>query len=261
MLTLILSGSGACDGKRGHLDAGQNLARIHFQSGLQRYRYGVTRRIASPPAAPRHRAYSFYRIQVSKFGARQAPLRTENHGAFWTMVGTLGAQLVSTRQVGRATAIIFGGVSAASVIGVPLVNLISNHGGWRVGFTCLAVLSLLTGLALAALLPRTVGSEPLNRSVFKVVLSNKQLRRLYAIAALPASAIYVAIFNGAIGTGAFVGAGILDDWGVGLLCTGATALSLISLAVVPRLQVTSVGGASGAANGTHEAESTLEKQA
>ncbi len=296
------------------------------------------------------------------------------HGAFWTMVGTLGAQLVSTRQVGRATAIIFGGVSAASVIGVPLVNLISNHGGWRVGFTCLAVLSLLTGLALAALLPRIPGSEPLNRSVFKVVLSNKQLRRLYAIAALvivahfaaftfvevllssrlnvsassiaiclfafgaagiagnflcgalidrhpkyllgsalllmslclivigsgiaggttvatilvfgwgmgiamvfvsiqtsvlrvagdaalPASAIYVAIFNGAIGTGAFVGAGILDNWGVGLLCTGAAALSLISLAVVPRLQVTSVGGASGAANGMHKAESALEKQA
>nr|WP_084659807.1 MFS transporter [Vibrio sonorensis] len=71
------------------------------------------------------------------------------HGAFWAMIGSLGAQLVASNQVGRATAIIFGGVSSASVLGVPLINWISSYSGWRLSFVVLAGLSVFTALAFA----------------------------------------------------------------------------------------------------------------
>ena len=65
------------------------------------------------------------------------------HGAFWAMIGTLGAQLVPPHQVGLATSIIFGGVSAASVLGVPLANLVGAAQGWRTAFGCTAGLAFL----------------------------------------------------------------------------------------------------------------------
>lgn len=269
------------------------------------------------------------------------------HGAFWAMVGTMGAQLVPKEQVGRATAVIFGGVSIASVVGVPLVNLLANHAGWRAAFGCLGSLSLATGLTLAVLLPKIPGTAPIGIDRLQSVIANTRLRQLYVIAAvtivahfaaftyietllssrlhlsvawvavclfafgvagiagnllcgafidshlrrmltfallamalslvitgtdstrgpliallvvigwgagvatlfvgiqawvirlagelaLPASAIYAAIFNAAVGTGALVGASVLDSWGVGTLCIGAAALMLASSAMVAR---------------------------
>ncbi|MEC5318721.1 MFS transporter [Brenneria populi subsp. brevivirga] len=105
------------------------------------------------------------------------------HGAFWAMAATLGAQLVPARLIGRATAIIFGGVSVASVLGVPLVNVISNHAGWRAAFACLSLLALAAGLALAISLPRMAGGICLRPTQLLSVLGNGELRWLYAIAA------------------------------------------------------------------------------
>lgn len=105
------------------------------------------------------------------------------HGAFWAMAATLGAQLVPVHRIGRATAIIFGGVSVASVLGVPLVNVISNHADWRTAFACLGLLALTTGLALATLLPRMAGGISLRPAQLLSVLGNVELRWLYLIAA------------------------------------------------------------------------------
>lgn len=273
------------------------------------------------------------------------------HGAFWAMVGTLGAQLVSAHRLGRATAIIFGGVSVASVLGVPLANVISNNADWRATFACLGLLALATGVALAAFLPRMTGEAPLRRAQLTSVVRNPGLRRLYVVAAgtiiahfatftfierllssqmhiapswvaiclfafgaagvlgnllcgalidqhlksmlagavlvmtlcmltigwgyaggitaaimlvlawgmavavlfvgiqawvirlagdaaLPASAIYAAIFNGAIGTGALAGAGVLEAWGVAVLCLGTAAVMGVCFVLVSQLRAT-----------------------
>nr|WP_276516524.1 MFS transporter [Rosenbergiella australiborealis] len=47
--------------------------------------------------------------------------------------------------------------------------------------------------------------------------------------ALPASAIYAAIFNGAVGFGAIFGSGILEHWSVSVLYYLASIITLISL--------------------------------
>ncbi len=267
------------------------------------------------------------------------------HGAFWAMIGTLGAQLVSESRVGKATAIIFGGVSTASVLGVPLINWISFDAGWRSSFSLLGILSVVTALTLALSLPHVSGTPRLGRGQLLSVFRNSKLRIVYLIAAcgivshfaaftyvevllssvialanswisiclltfgvtgivgnficgmyidnhlkrvlsiglllislcltlislptvnnkvttllflsgwglgvailfvglqtwiirlakddaLPASAIYAAIFNGAVGMGAVFGAGILDHWNISTLYLSASLMALLSLALV-----------------------------
>jgi len=101
------------------------------------------------------------------------------HGAFWAMIGSIGAQLVPARQVGLATSIIFGGVSVASVLGVPLANLITQLDGWRTAFAVIAGLSLLTALAIALTVPRLSASSALGMNALTSVLKNRSFQRIY----------------------------------------------------------------------------------
>lgn len=105
------------------------------------------------------------------------------HGAFWAMIGTMAVQLVSPQHVGKATAIIFGGVSAASVLGVPLINWISSGADWRLSFSWLGILSVITGFTLAVSLPYLSGASRLNRNQFSFVFRSPKLKLVYLITA------------------------------------------------------------------------------
>ncbi|MBP2583231.1 putative MFS family arabinose efflux permease [Streptomyces sp. PvR006] len=78
-------------------------------------------------------------------------------GGFWALAGGLAPRLVPAGAVGRATAVIFGGVSAASVLGVPAGTLLTERVGWRWAFAATGVLALLAAAALRTLLPRLPG--------------------------------------------------------------------------------------------------------
>lgn len=64
-------------------------------------------------------------------------------GGIWAIAGGLAARLVPGPLIGLATSIIFGGVAAASVLGVPLGALIGDLAGWRWAFAAMALLSAL----------------------------------------------------------------------------------------------------------------------
>ncbi|MDR2330329.1 MAG: MFS transporter, partial [Comamonas sp.] len=64
-------------------------------------------------------------------------------GGIWAVAGGLAARLVPAAAVGLATSIIFGGVAAASVLGVPMGALIGEGAGWRWAFGVMALFSLL----------------------------------------------------------------------------------------------------------------------
>lgn len=70
-------------------------------------------------------------------------------GGFWTMGAGVAARLVPTRAVHRATALITAGISAGTVVSLPLGALVGHIAGWRTAFIVAAGASLL---ALAALL-------------------------------------------------------------------------------------------------------------
>ncbi|MFE1907508.1 MFS transporter [Streptomyces gardneri] len=81
-------------------------------------------------------------------------------GGFWALAGGLAPRLVAPAAVGRATAVVFGGVSAASVLGVPAATVVAERIGWRWAFAATGLLSLLAAAALLALLPRLPGRGP-----------------------------------------------------------------------------------------------------
>lgn len=114
------------------------------------------------------------------------------HGAFWAMIGTIGAQLVPARQVGLATSIIFGGVSAASVLGVPLANLLAQLDGWRTAFVVVAALSLATAVAIALTVPRVSTSAPVGLRALSTVMRDRTFRRLYSATACAITAHFAA---------------------------------------------------------------------
>src|SRR5882757_10433739 len=55
-------------------------------------------------------------------------------GGFWAIGAGLGARLVTEQHVGRATSIIFAGVSLGMLIGGPAGALIGDLIGWRAAF-------------------------------------------------------------------------------------------------------------------------------
>ena len=75
-------------------------------------------------------------------------------GAFWSIAGGIAVRLVPERYVPRATAVIFGGIGAASVVGVPAGTLVGDLLGWRAALVGLAALALAVGFAVRALVPR-----------------------------------------------------------------------------------------------------------
>ena len=75
-------------------------------------------------------------------------------GGIWAIAGGLATRLVLPQRVGLATAIIFGGVAAASVLGVPLAAWTGELLGWRQAFAGMALLSALVLLLHLAVIPR-----------------------------------------------------------------------------------------------------------
>ncbi|WP_276615444.1 MFS transporter [Nonomuraea basaltis] len=81
-------------------------------------------------------------------------------GGFWAIAGALAVRLVPASHVPRATAIIFGGVGAANVFGVPIGTMIGGLANWRIAFGALSALALAVLVALLAVLPPLAAAQP-----------------------------------------------------------------------------------------------------
>ncbi|MEE1924003.1 MFS transporter [Pseudomonas sp. 148P] len=74
-------------------------------------------------------------------------------GGTWAIAGGLAIRLVDARSLGLATSIIFGGVAAASVLGVPLGALVGDFAGWRWAFAAMAAFSVAVLVLFLAVVP------------------------------------------------------------------------------------------------------------
>jgi MFS transporter, DHA1 family, inner membrane transport protein len=81
------------------------------------------------------------------------------HGAFLGIAALYAGDLVDPERKGRAIALVFSGLTAATVLGAPLGAAVGRALGWRFTFWSLVILGGIALVALIALLPRRTAAE------------------------------------------------------------------------------------------------------
>ncbi|MDQ0649801.1 MFS transporter [Pseudomonas cedrina] len=167
-------------------------------------------------------------------------------GGIWAVAGGLAARLVPAHAVGLATSIIFGGVAAASVLGVPLGALIGDFAGWRWAFGCMAIFS--AGVLLIHLF--AIPALPVHHSVtlrqFAEQFANRKLQAGLALTILLVAGHFMAFtfvrplllsvsgfdaqWIGAL-LFAYGVAGIIGNFLAGIIAARRTALTLVFISL------------------------------
>ncbi|GAA3021545.1 MFS transporter [Streptomyces fulvorobeus] len=95
-------------------------------------------------------------------------------GAFWTMGVGVGRRLVAPAQVTRATSLVMAGISAGTVVSLPLGNLVAQYWDWRSALAATSVLSVSVLLVQLRVLPKMPAAGALHiGDVFGLLRSPK----------------------------------------------------------------------------------------
>jgi len=76
------------------------------------------------------------------------------HGTFFGVGSVVATGLVSEDRKASAIAVMFTGLTAANILGVPLGTWIGQHFGWRATFLAVTLVGLVTLMIIAVLVPR-----------------------------------------------------------------------------------------------------------
>lgn len=82
------------------------------------------------------------------------------HGAFFGIGSVVAAGLVAPEKQARAIAVMFTGLTAANVLGVPFGTLLGQAFGWRSTFWAITVVGVAAMIGVALLVPRDAGDRP-----------------------------------------------------------------------------------------------------
>ncbi|VVN40777.1 Purine ribonucleoside efflux pump NepI [Pseudomonas fluorescens] len=122
-------------------------------------------------------------------------------GGFWAVAIAVAARLVSESRAAKATALIFAGITMATVFGVPFGTFVSTLFSWRVSFAVAAALALLALIAQGLTLPSLPSREGLRVGALLGFLARKTARRSMLLLGLVVAAhfsayTYIAPFLG-----------------------------------------------------------------
>ncbi|MFF9564237.1 MFS transporter [Leifsonia sp. NPDC014704] len=81
------------------------------------------------------------------------------HGAFFGIGSVVAAGLVAPEKQARAIAVMFTGLTAANVLGVPFGTLLGQAFGWRSTFWAITVIGVAAMIGVALLVPRDAGGQ------------------------------------------------------------------------------------------------------
>lgn len=84
-----------------------------------------------------------------------------SHGVFFGIGATVAGSLVTPSRKATAIAIMFAGLTVATVLGIPIGTYIGQHFGWRMTFTGITVWGLVSLIANKYLLPGDIPNGPL----------------------------------------------------------------------------------------------------
>ena len=122
-------------------------------------------------------------------------------GGFWAVAIAVAGRLVSESNAAKATALIFAGITLATVFGVPFGTWLGDVFSWRVSFAVTAALALLALVAQGLTLPSLPSREGLPVRALLDFLARKTARRSMLLLALVVAAhfsayTYIAPFLG-----------------------------------------------------------------
>ncbi|MTD52802.1 MFS transporter [Amycolatopsis pithecellobii] len=77
------------------------------------------------------------------------------HGAFFSVGAVVASDMVAPNKKASAVALMFGGLTAANVLGVPLGTFLGQQLGWRSTFWAITVIGIITLIGIQILVPKT----------------------------------------------------------------------------------------------------------
>lgn len=101
------------------------------------------------------------------------------HGAFFGIGSVVAADLVAPNKKAGALAMMFTGLTAANIVGVPLGTLVGQSAGWRVTFGIIAAIGVVGLAGVARLVPDV--SRPANVHLRHEVAAFKNTQVLLAM--------------------------------------------------------------------------------
>lgn len=78
------------------------------------------------------------------------------HGVFWAIVIVYASSLLAGSQLGKGLALVTGGGTAATVLGLPAATALAQLTSWRVSFAAMGIGMLLLAVVVLRRLPRSV---------------------------------------------------------------------------------------------------------
>ncbi|MEO3434607.1 MFS transporter [Inquilinus sp. CAU 1745] len=105
-------------------------------------------------------------------------------GAFFGIGAVVAVNLAGTEKHGKAIAVMFGGLTVANIVGVPLGAFVGQHWGWRASFWIVAVLACVSLVGVIAFVPGSARS-----STVDVMAELRPLRRPAMWSALATTAL------------------------------------------------------------------------
>ncbi|MEU4651165.1 Cmx/CmrA family chloramphenicol efflux MFS transporter [Nocardia fluminea] len=128
------------------------------------------------------------------------------YAGFWALAAATAVSLVAPQSRGRAMSVVAGGLTIATIIGVPAGTVIGQHWGWRAAFWAVAGLSALSAIGVLTKIP---GGRPATVPALRGelrVMANARLWVSYGATALSTGSAFV--------TFAYLGAMLTDTTGI-----------------------------------------------
>ncbi|MEV6278684.1 MFS transporter [Nocardia sp. NPDC051832] len=155
-------------------------------------------------------------------------------GGFWALAAGIAVRMVPGQYVPQATAIAFGGATAANVLGIPAGTLIGELADWRVAFGVLGGLGLLVVVALLLLLPNMPATEPVRLRTLGEQFGNPVVRAGVLVTFLLVSGHFAAF--------TFVSPILASHTGIDKQLIGAALLAFGVAGIIGNFVTGAVGG-------------------
>lgn len=132
-------------------------------------------------------SHSFELLLVARF------ITAFSHGVFFSIGSTIAVQFVAPEKKASAIALMFTGLTVATVTGVPLGTFVGQAFGWRATFWGVALLGVIALAASAVLIPKDLKQSPPAKfaDMFRLLTHGKLLMG-YSITALGYGGTFVA---------------------------------------------------------------------